>query len=518
MDSEMLVFGWPMAFGAVGIYLLGGAVYRLYLSPLSKFPGPKLAALTLWYEFYFDVVKTGRYMAQIKKMHDAYGPIVRISPYELHVNDPNFYEELYAAGGKKRDKYAWATRMFGQSEGSLGTVDHDLHRMRRAAISPFFSKSNVRKLEPIIHSNISKLMGRMYELEFTSQPIDLNVVYSAFTSDIIMEYGFGESQHYLEKDDFNADFFGMMDSMHHLGAAAKQFGWLLPVMLSIPEFITTRIDKGMAAFVKMQNTCRDQITAIMQDTASYREKAIPTVFHDILEADLPAAEKCIDRLMQEGQTFVAAGTETTAWCLTVITFYLLENRPILDRLRRELRTANASTSTELERLPYLAAIIQEGLRLSFGVCTRLQRIATVDTLILRDGDKVWQIPPNTPVGMSAGIQHLDPRIFPDPLTFLPERWLNNNNNKGLERYLVTFSKGSRQCVGINLAYSELFLCLNAVFGRYGGVAGVDSTAAAAAATLSLFETTNADVELDRDLFVPGPKKGSKGVRVVFSRQ
>jgi cytochrome P450 len=178
---------------------------------------------------------------------------VRISPYELHVNDPNFYEELYAAGGKKRDKYAWATRLFGQTEGSLGTVDHDLHRMRRAAISPFFSKSNVRKLEPIIHSNISKLMERMYELEFTSQPFDLNVVYSAFTSDIIMEYGFGESQHYLEKDDFNADFFGMMDSMHHLGAAAKQFGWLLPVMLSIPEVITTRIDKGMAAFLKMQN-------------------------------------------------------------------------------------------------------------------------------------------------------------------------------------------------------------------------------------------------------------------------
>lgn len=57
------------------IYLIGGAVYRLYLSPLAKFPGPKLAALTLWYEFYFDVVKQGRYTWEIAKMHEQYGTI-----------------------------------------------------------------------------------------------------------------------------------------------------------------------------------------------------------------------------------------------------------------------------------------------------------------------------------------------------------------------------------------------------------------------------------------------------------
>jgi cytochrome P450 len=181
------------------------------------------------------------------------GPIVRISPYELHVNDPDFYEELYAAGGKKRNKYAWSIRLFGQTDGSIATVDHDLHRLRRVAISPFFSKTNVRKLEPIIHSNISKLMGRMYQLEQTGQPVNLNTMYSAFTSDIILEYAFGESHHYLDKHDFNVDFFGMMDSIHHIGAAAKQFGWLLPILLSVPEFISTRVDKGMAAFAKMQN-------------------------------------------------------------------------------------------------------------------------------------------------------------------------------------------------------------------------------------------------------------------------
>lgn len=50
-----------------------GAVWRLYLSPLSRFPGPKLAALTLWYEFYYDVVKQGMYLWEIERLHSIYG-------------------------------------------------------------------------------------------------------------------------------------------------------------------------------------------------------------------------------------------------------------------------------------------------------------------------------------------------------------------------------------------------------------------------------------------------------------
>lgn len=58
---------------AVLVYCVALAVYRLYLSPLARFPGPKLAALTLWYEFYYDVVKRGRYQWKIKEMHEKYG-------------------------------------------------------------------------------------------------------------------------------------------------------------------------------------------------------------------------------------------------------------------------------------------------------------------------------------------------------------------------------------------------------------------------------------------------------------
>lgn len=57
------------------IYLVSLAVYRLYLSPLSKFSGPRLAALSNWYEFYYDVLKDGDFTWQIKRLHKKYGKI-----------------------------------------------------------------------------------------------------------------------------------------------------------------------------------------------------------------------------------------------------------------------------------------------------------------------------------------------------------------------------------------------------------------------------------------------------------
>lgn len=125
----------------------------------------------------------------------------------------------------------------------------------------------------------------------------------------------------------------------------------------------------------------------------HENKQIPTIFHDILLSNLAPAEKKLDRIYQEGQTFVAAGTETTAWTLSVIIFYLLKEPAKLQRLTNELRKSNATTSTELEQLPYMTAVVQEGLRLAYGVSHRLPRIAPNETLTLTDGKKTWLIPP-----------------------------------------------------------------------------------------------------------------------------
>jgi len=60
---------------ALPLYLVTLVIYRLYFHPLAKFPGPKLTAVTSFYEFYYDVFKRGKFMWQIEAMHEKYGII-----------------------------------------------------------------------------------------------------------------------------------------------------------------------------------------------------------------------------------------------------------------------------------------------------------------------------------------------------------------------------------------------------------------------------------------------------------
>lgn len=66
---------WVQSLIGFLFYLIGLAFYRLYWSPIAKFPGSKLAALTLWYEFYYDVIQRGRYSSKIAEMHKQYGAV-----------------------------------------------------------------------------------------------------------------------------------------------------------------------------------------------------------------------------------------------------------------------------------------------------------------------------------------------------------------------------------------------------------------------------------------------------------
>jgi hypothetical protein len=59
------------------LFTVTGAIRRLYFHPLARIPGPKLAALTWWYEFYFDVLQEGTYVFKIQELHKKYGELLR---------------------------------------------------------------------------------------------------------------------------------------------------------------------------------------------------------------------------------------------------------------------------------------------------------------------------------------------------------------------------------------------------------------------------------------------------------
>lgn len=66
------------------IYGLALVIYRLYFDSLAKFPGPRIAAATGWYEFYYDVIRRGQYIYKIEEMHKKYGTVKLLSsPFPL---------------------------------------------------------------------------------------------------------------------------------------------------------------------------------------------------------------------------------------------------------------------------------------------------------------------------------------------------------------------------------------------------------------------------------------------------
>lgn len=93
-------------------------------------------------------------------MHKKYGPILRINPYELHIADPSFVHEIYAVGNRRRDRWEWSERVGGFDGSVAVTIAHELHRKRRAALNPFFSKASIRKLQHEIDEKAVQLVQR----------------------------------------------------------------------------------------------------------------------------------------------------------------------------------------------------------------------------------------------------------------------------------------------------------------------------------------------------------------------
>jgi hypothetical protein len=172
------IFSALLAYTSFLVYL------RLFLSPIAHFPGPRFAAVTFWYEFYYDIVCGGKYIWKIKSLHEKYGPIIRINPYELHVISPDFWDVMYTSStnSNRRDKWSWQALGLGIPASTFGTVPHALHRHRRGAINSFFSKQNARKLLPVVEERVQALVQRLRMSKDQGEVVSMEYAFSAFTN------------------------------------------------------------------------------------------------------------------------------------------------------------------------------------------------------------------------------------------------------------------------------------------------------------------------------------------------
>ncbi|KAL8696123.1 MAG: hypothetical protein Q9224_002960, partial [Gallowayella concinna] len=470
----------------LALILILTAVYRLFFHPLASFPGPRVAAITILYEAYYDVWKGGKYIFEVDKLHRRYGelllypcwilfvnwhytriklitpillgPIVRISPNELHVNDPNFYDTLYSPEGRW-EKSGFTYKPFAFGAFAFTALNHDEHQQRRQPWNSFFTKTAVNSLEARITTQIDKLSSRIEEFASSGKILPISVAYSAMTMDIITEYALGRSYGLLDHEAFNE------------------------------------------ALVTCDFRIQELNEKIRSDKLDAKTERI--IFHDFKTTDkLPLSGRTDRALIRQLEGLLGAGTEPTAHVLRIVTYYLCQNPTMLQTLRTELKGITRSSNTipklvELEKLPYLTALVQEGLRLSYGVAARMPRIAPDRTLEYRG----WKIPSGTAVSMTHSSLYHDEDIFPDSYSFMPERFLDPVQSEASELCFAPFGRGKRSCLGKHLAYAELYLTIATLFSRFN---------------FQLYDTSVENIQLGSDGYMPVMKK-PHGVRVTVKK-
>lgn len=168
----------------------------------------------------------------------------------------------------------------------------------------------------------------------------------------------------------------------------------------------------------------------------------------------------IDQQVTESIDILVAGSDTTAFTLTVCLNAVLSNAHLKRKVVAAVDEAmldphKLPSFVELEKNAYLSAVVKESLRFAMAVPGMLPKVVPERSQPFMVDGKV--VPPGTVVGMSAYTMNFSEELWgPDAKEFKPERWFGEQA-KTLDSGLATFSKGSRQCIGIKSVTSAPFL-------------------------------------------------------------
>ncbi|KAI4952609.1 hypothetical protein J4E91_003081 [Alternaria rosae] len=438
-------------------YWSSKTVYNVFFHPLARFPGPWWATATYLAEFYYDVLQGGQYLKKVIQMHEKYGPLVRVNPDHLSFNDPFFYTKVYSSGGQKTNKHPELSQIAATSV--ISTKDHDLHRRRRGYIANLFSKMAIFDLENVIQSKVDKLVMRMKQAYSTGETLIGPLMFGSLAVDVISHYAYGESFGDLDKPGFPCELEETVRGALLLSNVRKFFPGIDAVLMRLPTWLITCLSPSIISYLEFEKRITDYSIEALKKSQEEGEPTKPrTVFDALVSPRVPEEEKTLQRLKDEGTLLLFAGVDTTARFLTCIICYLMTYPNILVKLQAELKSHSTPTLTELEALPYLTAVINESLRFQCSFTGRFPRVV-VEPLAYKD----LLIPSGTIIGASPYLLNNHPDVFPDPHVFRPERWIEAKaHGEYLDKYLVTFAKGSRACLGINLAYAEMYLTIAAM--------------------------------------------------------
>lgn len=508
------LYNYPPRLVALGLitativtYNLTLTIYRLFFHPLARIPGPKLCAITGWYEIFWDVLVGGQFTFKVEEWHKKYGPIMRIGPNEVHFNDPDFYNELYPTIGATYEKPAQWRWRFGCGTAIFDTIGHEHHAQRKAPVAAFFSRQKILQFSGFIQDQTDILVKRIRD-NHRGQVICANEAFDALTMDIIGYYAFGLSYHSLQYPGFKAPYRNVTADIARMVHVGAHFPWVFTILNALPEKYITKLLPPMSKIFMFRKEISSQIRRI-KDNKEYLDKNVNehrTVFHEILNSNQPACELNEGRIYHEALSLVGAALETSKRTTALAVYYILATPGVEANLRAELMAAMPDKTKilsvpELEALPYLNAVIKEALRLAIGVSQRMRRYSPTEPITYKD----YTIPPNTVFGMCHWEQLRDARIWDRPTEFLPERWLAEQplalNGQPLNKYFVPFHRGPRMCLGKEFGMAQLNIGLATLF-RQEDI------------KLELYETDSKDVDVVADFFVPLTIKESQGVRVL----
>ncbi|KAI0047689.1 putative P450 monooxygenase [Auriscalpium vulgare] len=453
--------------GGVVAWCAYRVVYNLYFHPLSNFPGPRGAAATRLWLAYMELYKGVSLHLIRMQLHDKYGDVIRIAPNELHFANPEAHNDIYNSRNKW-DKDYRTYRAFDADTASLCLTSYHDAKQRKDVLNPLFSRTAITKLQDLVRTRIDMFcdaLGRQYA---EGKYSDLTLGCRCLAMDIITSFCFAQSADATNVPDFNSELVHATEEMLPtltLGTHFQAFVWFIRYT---PQWVALRMGSPViAALFRLQNRLTEQIDDILRNPSSLENALHPIIYHELLSPEAHKGRPLPSKrsLLEEATILVGSGSDTVGITLTTTVARIVSSPQIQEKLRAELRAAwpdvNEPPRYEaLQKLPFLTAVLKEGLRM-FPGGPALPRVVPPEGAVIAG----FAIPGGAVVSQCfTFVQHAE-SVFERADEYLPERWLAGDANS-LESSIVIFSKGPRSCLGINLAYCELYLALAHIFRRF----------------------------------------------------